>query len=101
MWWWVSSHALAELQQWYAAQCDGDWEHSCGIRIGTLDNPGWRVDIHLTETRLETLPFDAVEAERSETDWIHASVRDSVFIGRGGPGNLEEILELFVRWSRI
>ncbi|MGL4464545.1 MAG: Imm53 family immunity protein [Planctomycetia bacterium] len=24
---------LARLQDWYAAQCDGDWEHQQGIRI--------------------------------------------------------------------
>jgi hypothetical protein len=32
---------IRELQQWYLAQCDGDWEHEWGVQIGTLDNPGW------------------------------------------------------------
>jgi ribosomal protein L37E len=34
---------LSKLSDWYAAQCDGDWEHEFGIHIGTLDNPGWSV----------------------------------------------------------
>ena len=29
------------LQKWYKSQCNGDWEHSFGIKIETLDNPGW------------------------------------------------------------
>lgn len=29
------------LQKWYKSQCDGDWEHEYGIKIETVDNPGW------------------------------------------------------------
>ena len=36
---------LEALQHWYESQCDGDWEHEFGVKIGTLDNPGWMVDI--------------------------------------------------------
>ena len=36
---------LSYLTAWFARQCDGDWEHDLGIRIETLDNPGWAVDI--------------------------------------------------------
>jgi hypothetical protein len=32
---------LEQIQNWYAGQCDGRWEHSFGIKIETLDNPGW------------------------------------------------------------
>lgn len=32
--------SLALLQQWYLQQCNEDWEHSWGVRIATLDNPG-------------------------------------------------------------
>ncbi|MFE4959105.1 Imm53 family immunity protein [Streptomyces sp. NPDC056653] len=28
------------LQNRYAQQCDGDWEHEWGVKIATLDNPG-------------------------------------------------------------
>ena len=29
------------LQGWYMAHCDDDWEHSFGVTIETIDNPGW------------------------------------------------------------
>jgi len=42
----MNSFGLTELQAWYVVQCDGDWEHTYGVKIETLDNPGWmlRVD---------------------------------------------------------
>jgi hypothetical protein len=43
---------IARLQNWYAAQCDGNWEHAWGIKIDTLDNPGWTVTIYLHDTPL-------------------------------------------------
>ncbi|MFJ5673999.1 Imm53 family immunity protein [Streptomyces sp. NPDC093097] len=36
---------LSSLTAWYTCQCDGDWEHEYGIRIETLGNPGWSVEI--------------------------------------------------------
>jgi hypothetical protein len=33
------------LTQWYLAQCNEDWEHSYGVAIGTLDNPGWSLEV--------------------------------------------------------
>jgi hypothetical protein len=31
---------LAELQTWYRAQCNGEWEHVWGMTIQSTDNPG-------------------------------------------------------------
>ena len=36
---------IRDLENWHADKCNGDWEHQGGIRIETLDNPGWRVHI--------------------------------------------------------
>ncbi len=51
----VSRDVLAELQRWYLAQCNDDWEHSYGVTIETLDNPGWSVHIDLADTALSDL----------------------------------------------
>ncbi len=48
---------LTWIQNWYAEQCNGDWEHCYGITIENLDNPGWKVDIPLTDTDLEEKSF--------------------------------------------
>lgn len=37
----MSREALERLEEWFENNCDGDREHGAGIRIETLDNPGW------------------------------------------------------------
>jgi hypothetical protein len=32
-------YVLERLERWYAAQCNGDWKHTYGITLETLDNP--------------------------------------------------------------
>lgn len=93
------SHELQGLQQWFEAQCNGDWEHQYGVRIATLDNPGWSLDVDLTDTALAEKIFDAVSIERSDADWVHCKVESAVFKARGGARNLGEMLAFFVAWS--
>ena len=33
------------IEKWYANNCNGDWEHSYGITIETLDNPGGKLKL--------------------------------------------------------
>ena len=97
--------SLARLQQWYLAQCDEDWEHSYGVRIETLDNPGWNLEIDLIDTPLEHKPFDPVhygmfeEAETSGNEWIFCKVESGKFSAGGGPLKLNEIIDIFLRWA--
>lgn len=91
---------LPQLQDWFVEQCNGDWEHSYGVKLETLDNPGWLVDIDLYETKYDSKRFDAVMLERSEDDWLHCFVKDHKFQIRCGPRNLEEALGRFCDWLR-
>ena len=88
-------NALAELQRWYQAQCDGFWEHAYGVQIETLDNPGWKLDINLSSTGLESAQFEKLQIDRSDEDWLLCEIENELFKGRGGAGNLVEILEVF------
>ena len=75
---------LRALEAWYARTCDGDWEHSFGVTIETLDNPGWAVRIDLAETALAGRPFEPVRIERAPDDWLHCAVEADVFEGHEG-----------------
>jgi len=86
---------LSWLQQWYASQANGEWEHVYGVEILTLDNPGWQIKIDLANTDLGDIGFEKVKVERTENDWIHCSVDDNVFKGACGPENLTELLDHF------
>ncbi len=92
-------NTLEKLQQWYQSQCDGDWEHGFGVKIETLDNPGWAVVIDLTDTKFFDRPFSEIQRLEDETNWIHCRIRDSNFEGFGGSLNLDEILQIFLSWA--
>jgi hypothetical protein len=93
----MTTSPLKELERWYLSNCDGDWEHSFGITITTIDNPGWRIDISLRETSWEDIRCDRVVIERDENDWINCVIENGVFLGACGPTNFHEVLELFLR----
>jgi len=87
------------LQSWYDQQCDGDWEHEFGIKIDTLDNPGWSVSIDLLGTNLENKKFTKVNQLITENDWIQCNVENYKFHGAGGPQNLMDIINVFLVWQ--
>jgi Immunity protein 53 len=87
---------IEQIQSWYAAQCDGDWEHQYGISIETLDNPGWCVTVDLFGTSLESVSFQTYQEDKSEEDWVVCEISGNKFVGRGDPGKLQTIWEIFV-----
>jgi hypothetical protein len=91
--------ALAQLQRWYSSQCDGDWEHQLGVKIETLDNPGWLVTIDVGDTFLQGSSFAPVERS-GEREWISCRVENDQFRGAGGPHMLGAIIDEFIRWVR-
>lgn len=84
------------IQAWYVQQCNGDWEHGYGIRIDTLDNPGWSVRINLEDTSEEDRVWpERHSVHRSDDDWVEAWVQDKEFNAACGPLNLAEALHIF------
>ena len=88
--------AIARLQHWYVSQCNGFWEHQFGVKICTIDNPGWSLEVDLNETDCRELSMAQIRIERSESDWIDCRKEGSRFVGMGGPANLDEIIEQFL-----
>ena len=86
---------LDRLQKWYFSECNDDWEHSFGVSIDTLDNPGWILKVDLAETKWETLAIERVIDRRSDTDWVQYETEGMKFIACGGPFNLKEMIERF------
>lgn len=97
---------LQRLQTWYAAQCNGDWEHQHGIRIESLDNPGWWIKIDLQGTNLAGKSFSPVRRGISDdkmqhgTVWYYCEVQDGRrFNAAGDPSQLEPLLKIFLDWA--
>ena len=103
----MSDENLTWLMQWYLAECNDDWEHSYGVKIDTLDNPGWTLKIDLRETGLIGRPFKRVEQGEPASDleewrslgsWLVADVKGDVFDVACGPLDLPAAIQVFRDW---
>jgi hypothetical protein len=99
-------NALQRLQAWYAAQCNGDWEHQRGIQIESLDNPGWWIKIDLAGTALAGKPFKPVRYGLSDDKMTHNAIwyccevkEGRMFDAAGDPTQLEPLLNRFLDWA--
>jgi Immunity protein 53 len=90
---------LDQLGTWYAAQCDGEWEHEYGVTIATQEDGGWHLRVDLVGTALagDDLARDLVA--RGENDWVEVWSDGYTFDAMGGPGNLSELLAAFSRFA--
>ncbi len=92
--------ALVRLQDWYLAQCNGGWEHTYGVFLNSVDNPGWHLRVQLSGTDLMHRDFKKVRIQRDdERDWLVCEVAEHEFVGYCGPKNLTEMLEAFLAWA--
>jgi hypothetical protein len=104
--------SLEWLEGWYESQCNGVWEHRQGIRLETLDNPGWLLTVDLNGTEfardsdlaeqiicLTGDPPSAANGNRGTAPWLDCRVRDGRFVGAGSQGQLRRLLETFRAWA--
>lgn len=91
---------LSDFIAWYAAQCDGSWEHAYGFEIRSLDNPAIIISISLKDTNLENKIFKDLKVNyESETEWFFCQkTSDCHFKGVGSPDKFEDILQVFLKW---
>ncbi len=103
----MNNDNLLWLSQWYLSQCDNDWEHSHGVKIDTLDNPGWSLKIDLTDTPMQGRPFEREEHGEISGDldewrqtgcWWVARVNGNTFDVACGPLDLSAAVGVFRRW---
>jgi hypothetical protein len=88
---------IERIQDWYKLNCNGDWEHSYGYSISTLDNPGWTIRIDLADTCLEKLDFyETYQNPEYDHDWYIIKTGHEVLEISCGPENLKQVLEIFL-----
>lgn len=83
------------IQDWFKNNCDGEWEHGSGIQIATLENPGWEIEIDISNTSVATLNIPWILNENSKQDWYGVKIENQKFIAEGDAGKLEFLLDLF------
>ncbi|MEU0170014.1 Imm53 family immunity protein [Streptomyces sp. NPDC093516] len=83
------------IQSWYASNCDGEWEHEFGIRMATTDNPGWHIQIDVSETNLEGVLVPRERRDLSGGEWMIAWSDGKVFQAACSPLGLRDVDALF------
>lgn len=91
----MDTSTLTRLQNWYLINCNGDWEHSYGISINTVDNPGFTIRVDLFDTCLQHLHYNK-QIDNGTFDWFFIKVADKVLEASGDPTKLTTILTIFL-----
>jgi hypothetical protein len=94
----MSQDHLEWLEDWYQRQCNGNWEHSQGMRLRSLDDPGWHLTINLTGTSAENAAPQKISLDTPTGDWITCSISAERFDGSGDTRRLEQIIGVFRKW---
>ncbi len=79
---------LYTLNQWYKSKCNGIWEHSNGLTLETLDNPGW----HLKITGEYQKQDINIQKDINESTWLFISANEFEFNGFSSIELLGELL---------
>jgi hypothetical protein len=93
-----------DIIEWYQAHCDDSWEHQYGVRLETLDNPGWQLTVDLIHTDLEGRTLVEVREGIAPGDhpdaplWIHCFVRDNKFQGACDPTQVARLFDVFTHF---
>ena len=89
---------LEWLDEWYQRQCNGNWEHTQGMRLQSLDDPGWQLTIHLSGTSAVNTRPQRLRMVTRGGGWLACSIEAECFKGSGDPRKLEQIIGVFRRW---
>ena len=90
-----SNDSLQWLQNYMLTATDGTWEHQNGISIDTLDNPGWRIKIDISNKFLVNSEKEKFVSDTSDANWIHIwhdSINNQLNIACGIPNLIEALL---------
>ncbi len=85
------------LIDWY--QCYGlHRRKKNGLVVVGIDNPGWGLQVDLSDTPFQNQPFERIFIDHSDTDWISCKIANNLFDCCGGPFHLERMLKTFREW---
>ena len=89
---------LEWLDGWYQRQCNGEWEHTQGVRLKSLDRSGLAFDDQAGGNLGGEYSSSAVAPGYAERRLASMLDCRRVLRGSGDPRKLEQIIGVFRRW---
>jgi hypothetical protein len=83
------------LQNWLFQNINDNWKKIFFLR--NIENPGWSLTFHLS-VNYQNILFQNIKIDRTDNDWCYCFIRDGKFEIRGGPFNLNEMLNYFINF---
>ncbi|MFY1048502.1 immunity 53 family protein [Chryseobacterium sp. GP-SGM7] len=81
------------LQKWFNEQIDGNWEHEAVLKIETIDNPGWSLEVNLVQGSIPSTEWKLFEV--SDDNWVGYKFEDNTFHASGDPNKLSLLIGMF------
>lgn len=82
------------LTNWYSSNCNDEWEHTYGIKIDTLDNPGWSFKADLVGTEEEGKRV-SMKIMNNDNDWFEINSDGEIFTAYGDASKLQFLMNKF------
>lgn len=93
--------ALTWLQDWFADNCDGEWEGLWNVQLTSTDDPGWFLSIPVQDTILEARPFKRVDHnKKTDVHWWICQVGEGHFLAACGLRDLAAVVDIFRDWVK-
>ena len=86
---------LEWLEKWYKSQCNNEWEHNFGIKIETIDNPGWTLSIDLEDTEHNLNMVNWSQFGDFDKRWVGFKIEKNVYYASSDPENLNTLIYIF------
>lgn len=94
----MSTDLIAFLDEWYRAQCDGDWEHEFSVTISNASNPGWILTVDLGGTDLEGRRLEDWSPVDEADDWLYCHSDGRTFEALSSVPGLGRVIDAFRRF---
>ncbi|MFT4639202.1 MAG: hypothetical protein ACI8T1_002526 [Verrucomicrobiales bacterium] len=91
--------------KWYESHCNDEWEHQYGVKLETLDNPGWILTVDLIHTDLQGREMSELTEGCSPDGhpvsplWIHCAVTNNQFRAACDPTQIARLFEEFQKFA--
>ena len=81
------------LLRWYAARCDGAWEHRYGFTIESCDNPGLQVTVDIATEPALRPEADRPLTQEGDDPGVSMMIRDRKLVAFAAPGRERQMLD--------